>query len=100
MVRRHFCAILLRSIRRIRPFPGRSTHLNWIARSAQASESRIVQAGLAILAIRERGAYLGEAASQFTALAQRIAQRVGRFLQRRWRADEDLWCRCSRHLQK
>src|SRR5208282_6020281 len=40
-----FCAISLQSRMGIRPFPGRSTHLNWIARSAQASESRIVQTG-------------------------------------------------------
>jgi len=56
-----FHAISIRSKRGIRLFPGRSTHPNWIARSAQASESQIVQAAAAILAIRKREARLREA---------------------------------------
>jgi len=56
-----FHAISIRSRRRIRPFHGRSTPLNWIARSAQTSGNHIVQVGTTKPAVRKmRGEHRGE----------------------------------------
>jgi len=56
MVRRQIAR--LRSRKGVRPFLDRSTHLNWIAHSAQASEGRIVQTRPAVLVARKRRAQL------------------------------------------
>ena len=56
MVRRQIAR--LRSRKGVRPFLDRSTHLNWIAHSAQASEGRIVQTRPAVLVVRKRRAQL------------------------------------------